>query len=423
MRLPPITGLCLQKGTNMQSTAKTAILAINTGSSSLKARLYNFGSPDSPPDLLITFKVEQVGQPASLIKLTEQNGSSQEFPANHLADHGAAIGWLFDWLGDKPSYGPLSAIGHRLVFGGLHYSEPQLIDPPMLADLHKLVPLDPDHLPQALQVVEATGQFYPALPQIACFDTAFYNSMPAVARRYALPRALWEEGLRRYGFHGLSYQYIVDKLRADAGEAVAASRLIIAHLGSGASLAAVQGGKSLDTTMGFTPTGGLVMSSRSGDLDPGVMLYLLTQKGLTTEELNQLVNRQSGLLGVSGSSADMNELLKKEASDPQAAEAIELFCYQARKFTGGFVSVLGGLDNLIFTAGIGENAASIRLRICQGLAFLGVEIETELNQANAPIISSQASAVTVRVLKTDEEVMIARHTYRVLSSDKTGQTN
>jgi len=279
--------------------------------------------------------------------------------------------------------------------------------------VRRLIPLDPDHLPQALAAVAAVGRAFPALPQVACFDTAFHARMPRVAQTYALPRALEAEGVRRYGFHGLSYEYIMARLREIDPEA-ARGRVVIAHLGNGASMAAVRAGESVETTMGFTPTGGLVMGTRTGDLDPGVLLYLLQERGLDAAALSDLVNHEAGLLGVSGSSGDMQDLLAREATDERAAEAITLFCYQARKFLAAMAAALGGLDTLVFTGGIGEHAPAIRARLCNGLAFLGIALDGSRNAAGDAVISAAGSAVTIRVVPTDEEVMIARHVTQVL---------
>jgi acetate kinase len=250
---------------------------------------------------------------------------------------------------------------------------------------------------------------------VACFDTAFHRHMPHIAQIYALPRHFWHEGVLRYGFHGLSYEYIMQELMREAGPEVASGRVVIAHLGNGASMAAVLGGKSVDTTMGLTPTGGLVMSTRSGDLDPGVILYLLEEKRMRPSTLNDLLNQHAGLLGVSGTTSDMEDLLSQEAKNPHAAVAVDLFCYQAKKYLGALAAVLGGLDTLIFTGGIGENAAPVRWRICQDTEFLGIRLDASRNDANAPIISRSDSPASVRVMRTDEELMIARHTYTLAS--------
>ena len=305
-------------------------------------------------------------------------------------------------------------MGHRVVHGGIHYSEPQRVTPELIAALRELIPIAPDHMPQAVQAIQAAVEAYPGLPQVACFDTAFHRHMPRTAQLYPLPRHLADEGVVRYGFHGLSYESILRELRALAPRE-AEGRVVIAHLGNGASMAAVRGGIGIDTTMGFTPAGGLMMGTRPGDLDPGVLLYLLVERGMTPAAVNELVNQQAGLLGVSGISADMRDLLEKEATDAQAAEAITLFCYQARKYLGALVAVLGGLDTLVFTGGIGEHAAPVRLRICEGLDFLGIRIDPDRNAAHAPAISREGGPVTVRVLRTDEDLMIARHTSELLT--------
>lgn len=275
------------------------------------------------------------------------------------------------------------------------------------------MPLDPDHLPQALAAIDGMRRIYPSVPQVACFDTAFHRRMPPVAQLYPLPREIRDAGVSRYGFHGLSYEYIMHALR-EVDHIAADGRVLIAHLGNGASMAAVRGGTAVDTTMGFTPAGGLVMSTRTGDLDPGVLLYLLEVRRMSPQALNRLVNREAGLLGVSGASADMRDLLEREAADPWAAAAIGLFCYQARKFIGALATALAGLDTLVFTGGIGEHAAPIRARICDGMAFLGIRLDPHRNERHAPIISTDGAPVTVRVMATDEDRMIARHTYRLI---------
>jgi acetate kinase len=280
----------------------------------------------------------------------------------------------------------------------------------LIEDLKLLIPLAPDHLPDEIKGLEEVHRHFPALPQIVCFDTAFHRRMPEIAQRYALPKSLSMEGLRRYGFHGLSYEYITQELVKVAGASAASGKLIIAHLGNGASMAAIKGGRSLDTTMGLTPAGGLVMSTRVGDLDPGVIVYLLQEKGMTPAAVNNLINHQAGLLGLSGISGDMHDLLAQADTQADAGLAVEIFCYQARKFVGALSASLTGLDTLIFTGGIGENSAIIRARICAPLRFLGIVLDEGLNEGNSPIISRIDSRVTVRVMKTNEELMIARHT-------------
>jgi acetate kinase len=289
-----------------------------------------------------------------------------------------------------------------------------MISEDLIADLRALTPIDPDHLPQALDAIESAGQTFGGVPQAACFDTAFHQHMPRLATLYPLPRELHGAGVIRYGFHGLSYEYIMRELGI-LDRAAANGSVVIAHLGSGASMAAVQLGRSVDTTMGFSPTGGLMMGTRSGDLDPGVLFYLQEARHLGAADLSALINGQAGLLGVSGTSADMRDLLAREATDQRAKEAIDLFCYQAKKYLGALSAVLGGLDTLIFTGGIGERADPIRARICAGLRFLGIEIDPDRNRAQSPIISRDGSAVVVRVMATDEDSMIARHTDELLT--------
>jgi acetate kinase len=390
----------------------TRILTINSGSSSLKVALYEMSQVET---LLLTANVERVGLPDSQIQIIAADGAPLFDQHNDLPNHDAALQALFTWLKDHPSGSNLSAVGHRVVHGGSRYSEPQPVTPTLIAALRELTPVDPDHLPQALDGIETVGRIYPSLPQVACFDTAFHRHMPKVAQMYALPRKFYDAGLLRYGFHGLSYEFILWELR-HLDPVTASGRVIIAHLGNGASMVAVQAGLSLDTTMGFTPVAGLVMGTRCGDLDPGALLYLQQAHGMTAAELNELINQQSGLLGISETSSDMKDLLDREAEDPRAAEAIALFCYQAKKYLGAYTAALGGLDTLVFTGGIGEHAAAIRRSICDGLSFLGLQLDPERNDAHAPLISGDNSRVTVRVIKTDEDLMIARHTHDLIIS-------
>ena len=306
------------------------------------------------------------------------------------------------------------AIGHRVVHGGSQHVSSEPVTQELIADLGRLSPLDPDHLPDAVVRLEVFRRRFPRLPQVACFDTAFHHDMPRVARLLAIPRRYKAEGVRRYGFHGLSYTYLMEELGRTAGAAAAAGRLILAHLGSGASLAAVRDGKCVDTTMALTPASGLVMSTRTGDIDPGLLVYFMRSGRMTVDQIDDMVNHRSGLLGVSETSGDMRDLLAREAHDTRAAEAVALFCYQASKWLGAFTAALGGLETLVFTGGIGENAPPVRARICEALAFLGIRLDEGRNAVNAPIISTDATHVTVRVIPTDEEQIIARETQRVL---------
>jgi acetate kinase len=387
------------------------VLTINTGSSSLKAALYDTGEREQ---LLLAAQIAEIGHPESRIRLSDAGGQAITDEQAPVPDYPSAL-HVFQAALERQNLAP-GAVGHRVVHGGSAYSQPHRVTPELVSTLETLVPVAPDHLPQAIQAIRAIEKTYPALPQVACFDTAFHSSMPPIARRYALPRRLAEAGIVRYGFHGLSYEFIMSEL-AGAAPAEAAGRVLIAHLGNGASMAAVRAGASMETTMGFTPAGGLVMGTRVGDLDPGVLLYLMEKPGTTPATLSALVNKEAGLLGVSGTTADMRELLEREPTDPRAAEAIDLFCYQAKKYIGALASALGGLETLIFTGGIGEHAAPVRARICEGLGFLGIRLNRARNAASAPIISRSGSPVTVRVMKTDEDLMIARHTRRLLSGE------
>ncbi len=387
------------------------VLTINTGSSSVKAGLFDID--ERGETLLLSAAGERLGAHGGRMALQDAGATLRE-QGDGLRDHAAALRLLFGWLGEPALAARPEAIGHRVVHGGTRFVEPAPVTPALLDELEKLTPVDPDHLPQAIAGLRIALEAFPALPQVACFDTAFHRHKPLVATVEPLPRELIDEGVVRLGFHGLSYEYVLDTLRAIA-PAKAAGRIVIAHLGSGASMAAVRDGVSIETTMGFSPTGGLVMGTRSGDLDPGVLLYLLRRRGLSADDLSDLVNRRAGLLGVSGTSADMRDLLDRERDDPHAAQAVALFCYQARKHLGALAAVLGGLDGLVFTGGIGEHAAPVRARICAGFAFLGLELDERRNAEHAPVISSPASRVTVRVIPTDEALMIARHTVRLVS--------
>ncbi len=332
-------------------------------------------------------------------------------------DHAAAVGILIDWIEKSTFCAALTAVGHRVVHGGPNYSEPQRITSEMIAQLHRLTPFDPEHLPEELLLTQAFHGRFPHLPQVACFDTTFHRDLPRVARLLPIPRRYEASGVRRYGFHGLSYAFLIEELTRLGDPAAVTGRVILAHLGSGASLAAVRDGKSMDTSMGFTPNSGVPMSKRSGDLDPGLVLYLARTEKMSAQKFNDMVNSRSGLLGISETSADMRELIAHETQDARAAEAVALFCYQVKKCVGAFAAALGGLDTLVFSGGIGENAPLVRERICDGLGFLGIELDRQRNEQNAPLISADAGNVKVRVIHTDEELMIAKSVLRVLDLD------
>jgi len=316
----------------------TRILTINRGSSSLKFALYDMGEAER---LVLSGGMDKLDLPTGFFHVKDTDGNILFKGPLRLEHHADVIKTLLKWLKDYAPGKGLNAVGHRVVHGGGKFNRPQLVTPELTASLTKITPFAPNHLPQEIKVIKAVGKAYPSLKQVACFDTAFHRDMPELAQLFALPRFLKDEGIIRYGFHGLSYEYIMNKLGNEAGPEIANGRVIIAHLGSGAGMAAIKDGKCLDTTMGFTPTGGLMMSTRCGDLDPGIILYLLRQKGCCPSIVNDMVNHQSGLLGVSGTSPDMEALLKKEVENPQAAEAVALFCYQAKKFLGALTAVLG----------------------------------------------------------------------------------
>ncbi len=387
------------------------ILTINSGSSSMKLAVFSGGA-----DLrqICSGEVERIGAAGGEMRVRDAEGKQIISKQGQVASHDDALKLLLTWLRTSAIVSDIDAVGHRLVHGGRTYSQPQVVNNEVLDTLKRLIPLAPTHLPAELDAISLVTQEYPQTPQVACFDTAFHRTLPTVAQLFGLPRRYFDEGILRYGFHGLSYEYVLQELARIAGDTAAQGRLILAHLGNGASMAAVREGRSLDTTMGLTPLGGLVMGTRSGDLDPGVLLYLLQQQNISPEQLELAVNKQGGMLGVSERSSDMRELLAAKATDERSAQAIALFCHSARKSIGALAAVLGGVDTLVFTGGIGENAAEIRHSICNSLDFIGISIDETRNATHTPIISPEGSQVTVRVIKTNEDAMIARHTYDLL---------
>ncbi len=390
------------------------ILCLNAGSSSLKFALYAEPGTDEP-SLLASGKIENIGLEPHLIARDAKGDvlADRRWTKDVTITHETLLKDLLREI--EASVGEdLIAVGHRIVHGGADHSAPARVDAPLLAALEALCPLTPLHQPHNLAAVRAVSRLRPALLQVACFDTGFHHGQPPVATRLALPRALGEEGMRRYGFHGISYEYIARQLRLidpDTG----GGRTIAAHLGNGASLCAMDGGRSIDTTMGFTALDGLVMGTRCGALDPGAVLYLLQQRGMTAREVEHLLYSESGLLGVSGTSSDMRALLGSET--PAAGEAIDLFVWQIARQAGALASSLGGLDSFVFTAGIGENAPEIRARVADRLRWLGVALDTDANLRGASVISAPFSRVTVRIIPTDEEWMIAIHTADLLREE------
>ncbi len=389
-----------------------SILAVNGGSSSIKFALYRAGM-QMQLEPGIRGRIERIGLAGTTLMFDDSAGGQRGSFGIMAGDHRAATGFLIDWLEGQPDFASVIAVGHRVVHG-MARTEPERVTPALLKELHHIEQYDPEHLPRELAMIEAFHERFPELPQVACFDTAFHRTLPRVASQLPIPRRYEAKGVRRYGFHGLSYSYLMEELRDVAGAEAAKGRVILAHLGNGASLAAVHRGKSLDTTMGFTPAGGLTMGSRTGDLDPGVAWHLMRTEHLDAAQFNHLINHESGLLGISETSSDMQDLLERQATDVRAAEAVALFCYQARKWIGALAAALDGLDTLIFSGGIGENAAEVRARICEGLGFLGVDIDERRNAEHASVISLERSRVTVRVMHTDEERMIVRTVCRML---------
>lgn len=392
----------------------SGLLVINAGSSSIKVAFF-----EARPQLrrLIEGQVERIGLPDTRLSITDVRSRQTEQMTIQEADHRACVEPLMDRIEQRIS-ATLLAIGHRIVHGGIKYNQPERVTPALMAELRRISPYDPEHLPAEVGLIEALSQRYPRLPQVACFDTAFHRDMPRVARLLAIPRRYDRMGIQRYGFHGLSYAFLMKELARVGSKEEAKGRVILAHLGNGASITAVMDGKSVETTMGFTPTSGLPMGRRSGDLDPGLMSYLTRTEGLTVEQFHKMVNSESGLLGLSESSSDMRDLLALEERDPRAAEAVELFCYQAKKAIGALAAVMGGLDTLVFSAGIGEHAPVIRARVCEGLEFLGLLLDESHNETGRAIISRDDSGVTVRVMHTDEESEIARSVVLVLAGKR-----
>jgi acetate kinase len=391
---------------------KSSILTINGGSSSIKFALYQDGEP---LERGLCGKIDRIGLSGTNLTFADPATNRHDSRKLDASDHKSAATFLIDWLEEQNHFESIRAVGHRVVHGMQHIA-PELVTQELLDDLHRISPVDPDHLPREIELIETFRQRHPKLPQAACFDTAFHRNMPRVAKLLPIPRCYDAKGVQRYGFHGLSYAYLMEELARIGDPAATTGRVILAHLGNGASMAAVRDGKSIDTSMSFTPTSGLVMSTRSGDLDPSLAPYLARTEQMTTEQFYKMVNHESGLLGVSETSSDMRDLLAREADDMRASEAVALFCYQAKKWIGAFAAALGGMDTLVFAGGIGENAPLVRARICDGLGFLGIELSEARNAKTAGVISTDASRATVRVIRTDEDLMIARSVSCVLET-------
>ena len=393
-------------------TTGNAILVINAGSSSLKFSVFRETGRESVA-VAINGQISGIGTaPVFEARDTHKRPlGGRSWGADEPSDRTALLGFLLDWIEEHLEGAKLVAAGHRVVHGGTRYAAPVLVTPAVMEELESFVPLAPLHQPHNLAAIRALAEAHPELPQVACFDTAFHRGQPWQAQTFAIPRALTDEGVRRYGFHGLSYEYIARRL-PELAPTLADGRLVVAHLGSGASMCAIHAGRSVDSTMGFTALDGLPMGTRCGTIDPGVLIYLMRQKGLGADAIETLLYNKSGLLGVSGVSNDMRALL--ESADPHAAEAVELFCFRIAKETGALASSMGGIDALVFTAGIGERSVPVRARVGEKLAWLGVVLDPEANAASSPLISAPDSRIPVYVIPTDEEQMIALHTQEVL---------
>ena len=396
----------------MRRTENRFALTLNGGSSSLKFAIFELDGKTRR----LGGKLDRLGRPDATFEV-EGTDLPHRTEGVSAASHVEALDILFDWIDRELGSQAIAAIGHRIVHGGPRYRTHSKIDDALLGELERIQAYAPEHLPAEIAMMKSCRKRYAALPQLACFDTAFHRDMPLVARMLPIPRRFHERGVQRYGFHGLSYSYLLQELRRLAGEQVANGRLVLAHLGNGASLAAVHQGRSVDTSMGFTPAAGIPMGTRSGDLDPGLVRYLAQAEGMGAQAFDRMVNHQSGLLGLSGTSSDVRDLLAAEANDPRAGEALALFCYRIKQTVGAFAAALGGLHTLVFTGGIGEKSPAIRQRICTGLDFLGIALDPALNQSGAPIISNATSRVTVRVIPTNEEAVIAAATATLLHKD------
>lgn len=385
------------------------VLVINLGSSSVKAAIF---TTESSTLRSWTGRADRIGRSDGLLRFTTGDGVVAAEISQAMPDHGAALDLLLSAALGGTAAASLVAVGHRVVHGGARFTRPVMIDDAVADQLEQLVPLAPLHMPQSLAAIEVTRRTLPHLSQIACFDTMFHANLPRLSQLIALPRRLTEPVVRRYGFHGLSYEYVMGALR-HRGVDVSRERIILAHLGAGASMCAVKQGRSVDTTMGFSTLSGLPMGSRCGDIDPGVLLYLLAERGLDSATLQHMLYEESGLVALSNGTADMQLLLARR-NDPAAIEAVEFFCHHARRQLGALTASLGGIDRLVFTGGIGANAPAVRERICEGLGYLGVALDTKRNSAGEPIISVAGSPVVVEAFDTDEEQTIADHVWRLL---------
>jgi acetate kinase len=394
-----------------QSQNSSHVLTINGGSSSIKFALYQRGDP---PRRGLQGKIDRIGLPGTSLAFHDPTRDQRESQVIGDRDHAAAAHFLCDWLAQRIGLDSIGAAGHRIVNGGARFYEPQPVTRALLDELRRISAYAPEHLPAEIAMIDLFNERAPDLAQVACFDTAFHRNMPRVARILPIPRRFQEDGVERHGFHGLSYAYLMEELARVAGARAALGKVVLAHLGNGASLAAVRDGEGIDTSMGFTPAAGVPMSTRSGDLDPGLVWYFAQTEHMTAQQFHHMINHESGLLGISETSSDLRDLLERESGDIRAAEAVALFCYHVKKGIGAFAAALGGLDALVFSGGIGENSSVVRARICEGLRFLGIELDEMRNAAGEPVISADASRAQVRVIRTDEDVVIAKAVFRIL---------
>jgi len=397
---------------------KTYLLTINGGSSSIKFTLYNVIESLSP---LLSGKLTGLGLPTASLRVKDLMLAEESAIDVKADDYQQAVAVILKWFQQHMDVESIVAIGHRIVHGGHQYKKPHWVSNELLNDLSVIIPLDPQHLPGEIQLIKAFQQQFPELKQIVCFDTEFHQHLPDVAKLIPIPRHYSDKGIYRYGFHGLSYQYLMQILQQQEGEKIYQQKIILAHLGNGASMTAVTNGQSIDTTMAMTPAAGLVMGSRSGDLDPGLFGLLNRSEGMTGEQFETMINQQSGLLGISTSTSDMQQLMEKRTEDSHAKDAVDIFCYQARKQIGAYAAALGGLDTLVFSGGIGENVAEIRAQICEQMQFIGIELDNNLNQQNALQISSRYSRVKIWVIPTNEELMIAQSMCDLLNLNHQGE--
>jgi acetate kinase len=389
---------------------RSHVLTLNGGSSSLKFAVFAVAGPRAR---VLSGRVERVGLGGSRLVVNDADGGWRQERAVAASDQAEAAGLVLEQVKRRPGLAAVVAVGHRIVHGGDRFVEPVPVSPELLDQLRQIAPLDPEHLPGEIALIEAVGRALPGVPQVACFDTAFHRALPRPAQIVPIPRRYWGLGIRRYGFHGLSYAYLMEELARVAGPAEAEGRVILAHLGAGASLAAVRAGRGVETTMGFTPASGLVMATRCGDIDPGLFGFLAHAAGMTAEQFHRMANQESGLLGVSEISADLRDLMARRAADARAAEAVDLFCYRVKMAIGALSAALGGLDGLVFSGGIGENSPEVRRLVCEGLEFLGIALDDGRNATGEPLISTDTSPTRVRVIPTDEEIMIAREAIRL----------